>query len=197
MSNEFGVDDPANVPVHGMTDRSIAADLFERHAIEDSDENWERFIDAYLSHLPATLAEKGGSVLPGVTALLDQLSNRDDVALGLLTGNVPDGARYKLEHFGLHHHFTFGGYGKDHHRREEVAEAALASARQHLDHPVSPERVYVIGDTPNDVRCGRHINARVVAVCTGIFSAEELDPAQPDLLLQDLSDFNPILDLLN
>lgn len=196
MEKEFGVSNPETVPVHGLTDRVIASSLFKCHEIDDSPENWQRFISAYLQALPQKLPERNGYILPGVERLLDELSQRDDVALGLLTGNVPDGARIKLEFYGLYDRFHFGGFGENHHQRENVAADALDAARNHLSTQVDVSRTFVIGDTPNDVRCGRHINARVVAVSTGKHSSEELHAAKPDLLLDDFSDPAPLLDML-
>src|SRR5262249_52470325 len=54
---------------------------------------------------------------------------------------------------------------------------------------------WVIGDTPLDVRCARAIGAKVVAVATGIHSVDELAASQPDLLLADLSDAGPVLEV--
>jgi phosphoglycolate phosphatase-like HAD superfamily hydrolase len=50
----------------------------------------------------------------------------------------------------------------------------------------SPERVYVIGDTPHDVACGKAIGARVVAVATGGYSLEQLQTTEPWWLLPSL-----------
>lgn len=196
MEKEFGISNPETVPVHGLTDRVIASSLFACHGIDDSFDNWRRFIAAYLRALPKKLPEREGCILPGVSQLLEQLSQRSDVALGLLTGNVPDGARIKLEFYGLYDRFHFGGFGENHHRREDVATEALQAARNHLDGQVDVSRTFVIGDTPNDVRCGRHIEARVVAVSTGKHSNDELCAAEPDLLLEDFSDPSPLLEML-
>ena len=46
----------------------------------------------------------------------------------------------------------------------------------------------VIGDTPADITCARAINARAVAVATGMYSFAELQPHHPDHLFLDLSD---------
>jgi phosphoglycolate phosphatase-like HAD superfamily hydrolase len=196
IAEEFAIDQPAQVPLHGLTDRSIASRLFERHGIEDSEKNWQRLRDAYLRSLPDWLARRQGVVLPGVVALLEQLAARHNVALGLLTGNVPTGARVKLEFYGLYHYFRFGGYGERHQRREGAACDALAAARQHLNGHVALERTYVVGDTPHDIRCARHIGSRVVAVCTGAFTADQLARESPDLLLDDLSQPAALLALL-
>lgn len=177
----------------GRTDRAIIRDLFRLHVIDDTPENHRRLVDAYLHHLPACLTASAGRVLPGIAELLEHLSKRGDVAVGLLTGNVRAGARVKLGHFGLFEYFPFGGYGDHHFDRDDVAREALAAVRERLNGSVHPERIWVIGDTPLDVRCARAIGARAVAVATGWHTREELAEHGPDLLLTDLADPAPLL----
>lgn len=174
------------IDLHGCTDRNIVARLFEHHGIEMSEANWERFRDAYLAALPTRLAGRVGRILPGVKRLIDSLRIRDDVVLGLLTGNVREGARLKLTHYGLFEHFAFGGFGDWHHHRDDVAREAFEAARQHLGRDPEGARVWVIGDTPHDVRCARAIGARALAVATGAFSCQQLAEHRPDLVLDDL-----------
>jgi phosphoglycolate phosphatase-like HAD superfamily hydrolase len=142
------------------------------------------------------LAAHKGQVLPGIGALLDCLQQHGKVAVGLLTGNVRDGARLKLGHYGLYHHFAFGGFGDHYFSREEVAREALTAVRKHLQIHVESEQIWVIGDTPLDVRCARSIGARAVGVATGWHSLEVLAAEQPDLLLADLSDPSRLLALV-
>ena len=52
---------------------------------------------------------------------------------------------------------------------------------------VDPADVWVIGDTPLDVKCARAIGAKAVAVATGWHPADELAACAPDVLLADLS----------
>lgn len=184
---EFGETRPVkDIPAAGRTDRAIGRDLFDYYAIPATDENWNRYLDTYYAVLPESLRTKRGSVLPGVTTLIEQLSLREDVFLGLLTGNFARGAQLKLQHYGLHHHFRTGGYGDWHLHRDDVARDAMNAVRNHLPE-VQSEHVWVIGDTPADVQCGRAIGAKVLAVATGIFGADQLASHRPDLLLEDLT----------
>jgi phosphoglycolate phosphatase-like HAD superfamily hydrolase len=197
LASEYGIDQAIErLQLSGRTDRAIIRDLFLLHAIEESPANWQRLLAAYLRHLPVCLATHQGKVLPGIRALLELLQVRDDVALGLLTGNVRAGAKVKLGHFQLFEHFICGGFGDLHLDRDDVAREALASVHDHLNGSVHPDRIWVIGDTPLDVRCARAIGARAVAVLTGWHSREELAASRPDLLLRDLADPTPLLDVL-
>jgi phosphoglycolate phosphatase len=199
LAKEFGIEQiDGRVSFAGRSDRAIAMDLFDIHGIEISSDNWEQFRVGYLAGLEETLPSHVGQVLPGVEELLVTLSSRGDVALGLLTGNVHEAARRKLTHYGLWHWFPFGGFGDDHIDRCDIAAAALSAAHAHLNgSALDVGQVLVIGDTLNDIRCGRSIGARCVAVPTGHTPAEELVTGNPDILIPTLEDIEPILALLD
>jgi phosphoglycolate phosphatase len=190
FAEEFGVSSVIEkLSLSGRTDRSIVRDLLRGNAIEPTDENIARTLSAYLRHLPHRLsANTVARVLPGIVEFLLRLSEREDVLVGLLTGNIRAGAKVKLGHFGLFEHFSFGGYGDHHWDRDDVAREALAEVRRLLGARTDPERIWVVGDTPLDIRCARAIGANAVAVATGWHSRDELAAHKPDLLLPDLSD---------
>ena len=196
FSTSFGVVDPLDVPYSGRTDLAIGRELLEIHSLSHNPENWGRLRREYIVQLPTFLPRCIGRALPGVPELLHTLSQEENIALGLLTGNVRDGARLKLNHYGLFEHFAFGGYGDDHLDRNQVAESALAAAREHRDAQFHQHSVWVIGDTPLDIRCGRWIGARVLAVSTGIHPRDELARCEPDVLLDDLSDVDRVAGVL-
>ena len=197
LTSEFGVEHPDDaVELAGRTDRAITVDSLRRNGIEPSEENLARFFDAYLRHLPVHLAARNGFVLPGVRELLDALALRDDVVVGLLTGNFRRAAELKLGHFALADYFRLGGYGDHHLDRDDVARDAVAEIHR-LEGLVHDQvQVWVVGDTPYDVRCGRAIGARVIAVGNGFGSREDLTAAGPDHLLEDLSDSARLLGLI-
>lgn len=193
----FGVTAPTDgIPTAGRTDRGIGRDLIRFHGLEESETTHARLQQTYLSVLPQELAGRQGIVYPGVRELLNRLSRRNDVRLGLLTGNYREAAWQKLRHFGLAEHFAFGGFGDDHADRDDVARQALAAAAEHhAPHTISRDKLWVIGDTPADVRCGRAIEARVIAVATGLYSFAELQKTEPDHLFADFSDVEAVLSL--
>jgi len=206
LAADFGIPViDANVGFAGRSDKAIAMDLFGSHGIEPSDSNWAKFCTGYLHRLEQALVERRGSVLPGVLSLLEALAERGDVAVGLLTGNIREGARRKLSHFGLWHWFPFGGFGDEHMERCDIAAAAVSAAQLHLNRHAGistngacgNQRIVVIGDTPHDVRCGRSIGAQCVGVSTGNTSATMLLASQPDVFVESLEDAGPILALFN
>jgi phosphoglycolate phosphatase len=194
LATAFGAPASAEgIPFSGRTDRAIVRDLFQRHGVHESPGNWQHFVTAYLGHLPDCLNSHDGKVLPGIASLLESLRARSDVAVGLLTGNIRDGARLKLGHYRLYEHFAFGGFGDHHFHRDDVARDALAEVTRRLNGNVNLERIWVIGDTPLDVQCARAIGARVAAVASGWHSVEALAAARPDLLFENFADPGPFL----
>ncbi|HMP01348.1 MAG TPA: haloacid dehalogenase-like hydrolase [Gemmatales bacterium] len=193
----FGLDQIHDgVPFAGRTDRSIGRDLLRHHGLPAEEQALQRLQDAYLGELPRSLERKPGRILPGIAELLRRLAEQTDVALGLLTGNLRRGAEVKLSYFGIDHYFAFGGFGDVHDDRDDVARQALAEGARHLGRELTGSACWVIGDTPLDVRCARAIGAQVLAVATGGASRAELAACQPDLLLDDLADPEPLLQRL-
>jgi phosphoglycolate phosphatase-like HAD superfamily hydrolase len=133
-------------------------------------------------------------LLDGVPELLDALETRDDVVLGLLTGNLRAGAAIKLTAAGVDiARFRVGAFGSDHHHRPELPAIAQRRAREELGLDVPGERVVVIGDTPADIECGRGIGARAIAVATGRYSVEELERHAPFAVFPTLADTNAVV----
>jgi phosphoglycolate phosphatase-like HAD superfamily hydrolase len=199
LAADFGIPElDTRVAFAGRSDRAIAMDLFRSHGVEPSAENWRRFCTGYLARLEETLPAHDGYVLPGVTQLLTTLAARGDVAIGLLTGNLREGARRKLGHYGLWEWFPFGGFGDDYDDRCQIAAAALAAAKSHVNgHPAGSisGQIIVIGDTLHDIDCARFIEARSVAVSTGQTPPDVLRGGQPDVFVETLANIEPILAL--
>ncbi|MBI4867515.1 MAG: HAD family hydrolase [Candidatus Wallbacteria bacterium] len=188
----------AEVTYAGRTDPAIVRDIFRvklgRHG---ADGEVESILERYVTHLRGEIETSPKAlVLPGVEPLLQSLSGRDDVVLGLLTGNIERGARLKLGRFGLDRYFEFGGYASDSEDRDEIARVALGRARERCGAGVTAADTVVVGDTPRDISCARAIGARVLAVATGPHSCAELAGHTPDWLFDDLSDTAGVLRVL-
>ncbi len=190
----FGVTEIRDVVLYsGRTDRAIGRDLLSVHGIDPTPTNQVRLQDAYLAHLPACLKTHGGAVCPGIGELLRDLHPRPGVVLGLLTGNIRVGAQHKLGHFGLWDFFACGGFGDEHFDRDDVARMAMAEVRSHLGREFDAGDVWVIGDTPLDVKCARAVGAKAVAVATGWHPIDELTAHEPDFVFADLSNPEELL----
>lgn len=194
MRSRFAVEeDLAGVILAGATDARIARELLEKHGISVSPENVAALLDTYLGHLSERIGRHDGKLLPGIVPLLNVLSHREDAVLALLTGNVSRGAEIKLTHYGVWDFFEFGAFADDHHDRNELGKFARARALERHGEEFPPSRIYVIGDTPKDIECGRAIGACTVAIATGHYSAAELKEHSPDFLFEDLSDTDRVV----
>jgi len=125
----------------------------------------------YAQICPPDLSEH---VVPGMAGLVPWLGSRDEVTLGLVTGNYEPVARIKLARAGLGRWFRSapGGFGSD----SEDRAALPGIARRRAGH-VPREQAVVIGDTPRDIACARADGVRCVGVSTGQYSREELSDA--------------------
>jgi phosphoglycolate phosphatase-like HAD superfamily hydrolase len=185
----FGAEGPP-LDLAGSTDLGVLAGILAHFDLEHVADEEERFFASYLQRLEWNLAHGGysGRVLPGAIDLLEKLEQREDVALGLLTGNIAAGAGAKMRHYGLARHFRFGAYGCDHADRNLLGPVALERAAQHAGRTFSPDETLVIGDTPKDVACAKAMGARCLAVATGKFSAEQLRACAADMVVSGLDD---------
>jgi phosphoglycolate phosphatase-like HAD superfamily hydrolase len=189
LKTTFAIDGSlADIAFAGRTDRWIMRRVFAKFGLAATEENFARYFEAYLAALPAELANPNARVLPGVAALLSAAAARGDVVQGLLTGNVRRGAEIKLGFHGLWHHFPFGAFADDSELRNELGPHALRRARAHAGVDFDPDRVWVIGDTPHDIECGRAIGARTLALATGSHSVAELSAHHPTAVLENLRD---------
>jgi phosphoglycolate phosphatase-like HAD superfamily hydrolase len=182
-----------NVEIPGKTDVWIAHRILEAHGIEPTGEEVELLLNRYLHHLEATLASTSGRLLPGFPELLHALACLPDVAIGLLTGNLRRGAELKLGYYGVLDHFAFGAYADDSHDRNRLGQFAQKRAREAHGTEFQPADIFVIGDTPHDIACGKAIHARSVGVATGRYSRAELEAAGADFVFDDMSDVQDVI----
>jgi len=185
---------------HGRTDPAIVRGLLRSAGWADPeieagfDATWE----TYLQALDGQLAARDGRVRPyaGVAELLGAIEGDARFAAGLVTGNMEGGARRKLEAAGLAGRFGFGAYGSDSERREDLPPLARDRAESAYGRAFDMETAFVVGDTPEDIRCARANGARVLAVATGRHSVDELRKHQPDAVFEDLSDTSRVVRVL-
>jgi phosphoglycolate phosphatase-like HAD superfamily hydrolase len=175
----------------GKTDPRIVQDVLEgaglaRPAVR---ERLDDFFEAYAQSLAEEIGDGREVVtMPGVAALVRRLDTEADVVLGLLTGNIEQGARIKLGPTGLLPYFALGAFGSDNPDRRGLPSLAARRAHALKGYPFRPDEVMVIGDTPHDIDCARAFGAIAVAVATGRFKRDQLRDERPDLLFDDFSD---------
>jgi phosphoglycolate phosphatase len=197
LRNVFGLEGSlADIDFAGRTDRWIMREVFRKFVIPVTEENFARYFEGYVAALPGELANPHARVLPGVHDVLVAAAKHGHIAQGLLTGNMRRGAQVKLAHHGLWEHFPFGAFADDSEFRNELGPHALRRALEHHRVEFAAANVWVIGDTPHDIACGKVIGARTLAVATGGYTLDELRSHTPTLVLPDLSDSTNVMRLL-
>lgn len=183
----------------GKTDPRIVLDLLGDAGWDEMEirAKLESCFAIYLRELDVLVGD-GAPVrlLPGVAEVVRALSDRPDVVVGLLTGNIEPGARVKLRATGLWPLFRVGAFGSDDADRRRLPAVARRRTREVLGHEVAFEQVTIVGDTPLDVDCARACGAFAVAVATGRHSEDELGACRPDRIFGDLSDVERVVDAL-
>lgn len=197
----FGLDRIAEVAAQvrfeGKTDPIIIGEMAAAAGVAEADVHARaaEMREAYLAALQEELSrvDSRRRVRPGVEPLLRDLTAREDVHLGLITGNIERGARMKLEPFGLLSYFRGGGFSSDHPQRAEIARIAREKMTAACGVAFEASRVFVIGDTDHDVLCAKANGFRSIAVPSGWVSAERIEAARPDVLLPDLANLSRVL----
>lgn len=180
----------------GMTDPECVSEIMRLAGIDERTilARREECLRRYVELLAIEVREhQDAHLYPGVRELLERLNKLDNVLVGLLTGNVLQGAQLKLRRWNLEPYFRFGAFGDDHENRSVLAQIALDKARALSGRPFSGAETTVIGDTPKDIACARAIGARAVAVATGSISREALAACEPDALLDSFEDHEAAL----
>lgn len=178
-----------DIELAGRTDKSIAMQILRKFNLPETLENITRFLDGYLEALAHWLPKRqeSGRVLEGIQTILEIAHQRKDLAQGLLTGNLQKGAHLKLEHYRMMHYFEFGAFSDDHYDRNQLPAYAKQRAETKFQTNFDPKTIFVIGDTPHDIACGKVIGAKTIAVATGRFTTEELKRCQPTAVFKDLT----------
>lgn len=177
---------------HGSTDFGVFQDIFKKSGID------QKLIPEAISELERRTTDKTYikntiEPVPGSKAALKELGRYHVQTYA--TGNSPARARAKLSCFQMDKHLDpeIGGFGFwTASRPDFLKRAVLLSQAKHGD----LKRTIVIGDTPNDVAAARAVGAISIAVAGGNYSAKDLGPSEPDLLLSDLSDIDVIKDFI-
>lgn len=173
----------------GRTDVSLVREFFSYHHIPATPENFARFFERYVFWLDHILSHSKTEMCPGVWEFIRQSKTLPQPPLlALLTGNIVLGAEIKLRHFDLWKEFETGGFADDSESRDEIAAVAKQRGSRVLQRNLHGDEVLVIGDTPLDIRCGRAIGAKVLAVATGGATLEELKRHAPDWAVKDLTE---------
>jgi phosphoglycolate phosphatase len=194
----FALENPAqNVPFAGRTDLGIFKDvamvLLGRPL---RSEELEQVVEGYLKSLPAELDGCAFRLMPGIAPLLSFLAARQEIVLGLETGNLEPAAYLKLKRGGIDGYFSLGGFGSDSEARVEIVRFGIERARRFNHESISDENIFIIGDSPYDIAAGRNLGVRTIAVGTGSAPGDKLLAESPSYYLKDLSDIPAFIKLI-
>lgn len=179
MREAYGVDTTIEgIAYHGKTDLGILRAALDRAGI--SGDRFEASLPAALQVVCREVSANASRITPTVCSaipeLLDELKASGKL-LGLASGNLESVGWLKVEAAGLREFFSFGCFSDRHESRADIFRQAVVEVHRRLGEAA---QVYFIGDTPEDIKAARLANSKTVAVCTGIFTADDLSQHQPD-----------------
>jgi phosphoglycolate phosphatase-like HAD superfamily hydrolase len=188
----------------GKTDPQIVHELLTLagHPEAEAEQRIAAVCRRYVDLLAAELAKPAQTtrLLPGVRELLADLERHEAAGralVGLLTGNVEGGAALKLRSAGLDPaRFAVGAFGSDSPRRPDLPAIAAERAARRTNRTFTGAEIVIVGDTPDDVVCGRPIGARTVAVATGFYDVAQLRAAGAAHVFEHLSDTGAVTSAL-
>jgi phosphoglycolate phosphatase-like HAD superfamily hydrolase len=162
-------------------------------SVEDAGAKMPAVAAAMTRHLAQIIGGFDVRACVGAHALVEALAREPRSLVGLLTGNIREVAPVKLRAAGFAPAvFKVGAYGSEAPRRDMLPPLAVERAGALTGVRFEGKRVVIIGDTPNDVACGRGVGARSIAVLTGHATREALVAADPDYLFEDLTDIEAL-----
>ena len=173
----------------GRTDNYICQQLLYRASGKmPSDQEVDTFCRHYETLLVKYLKKAHGTIIPPVKDVLEFFHQRDDYVQLLLTGNSRYGAFLKLSYYGLQDYFDFerSAFAENYYYRNDLAQNGLRIVKETWGANV--EDIFVIGDTPFDIECGKVIGAKTIAVATGSRSVETLQAYDPWWCVPQLPD---------
>ena len=150
----------------------------------------------YLELLPlevhAVVRSKKYKIIPGTQKFLDLLIKNKNIILGLGTGNLEEGATIKLAPSKLGKYFPIGGFGEDGHTREDMLLAAVKRANKKFKTKLTPDQVYVVGDTHRDICAAKNCGFHSAVLTNGFGDAQKIQRAAAELEIKDLKDLSTL-----
>ncbi|MFC1724492.1 HAD family hydrolase [candidate division KSB1 bacterium] len=177
----------------GKTDRLIVSNSLKKFNIPFDNEKMHIILNDYFRLLQDSYRHDRSELYSGVVELLNDINDDNTNLLGLLTGNFKKGAEIKLSSFNIMHFFKVGAFGDDGFLREELPAAAVLRAKELTGKSFNNRNVIVIGDTADDVKCGKVINAKTIAVCRKKEFLDSIKNSKPDFLFFNTENHKDIL----
>ena len=174
----FGVDSRIDgVPVHGNTDIGILRAVVRRAGLSDLE--FESKIPAALELMCSEARRNAGALAPELCPAVKELLSllrRNHKLLSIVSGNLEPIAWLKLEAAGIRHFFSFGSFCGPRELRQEIFRHGIEETRRRLGHDA---KICVVGDTPADIEAALKLDVPIMAVATGIYKIDDLQPCGP------------------
>jgi phosphoglycolate phosphatase len=195
----FGAHGDPTYRYDGKTDRQITREQMRWAGVSDDviDARMQDVFSLYAERLAQELASgtEQAVLMEGIPPLLERLGAHEQVTLGLLTGNIEQGAKQKIHAVNLAwEQFLVNAFGSDHEHRPMLPAVAQQRAQALLGREIPGERMVIIGDTPADIHCGRSLNVRAIGVATGRYSVTELSAHDPAAVFATLADTDAVVE---
>lgn len=193
----FNIKDIAfKVQFAGKTDPAIYDDILAIAGLDSSliEIRKHEIKERFLQHLDYELTQiTYNPIIPGINEYLEINSKKKDRIIGLLTGNIEEGAYKKIATADLNKYIKFGSFGSDSKIRSDLVEIAVNRAKTKFNiSSIDKNDIFVIGDTPLDIKCAKDNKVISVAVATGKYTFDELQKYKPDYCLKNIMEFEKI-----
>lgn len=191
----FSIDNAfEGISMAGKTDIQIIKEGIVKHNLPSNNGLIPAIVNAYIKNLMIEINNDKKHIKPGINKALESISKQNsNYQLGLLTGNIKQGAQIKLKPFGLNRYFPSGAFGSDDEDRNKLLPIALDRFKTILNREINFKDCIIIGDTPLDVYCAKPYGASCIAVATGHYPISSLIRAGADIVMEDLSDTDAFL----
>lgn len=177
--------------VSGRTELDIMRETLRVNGIEPTNESVTKLANALINGYEDAREELAitGRALPRAAATLERLAAEPPVYQAVLTGNLREVARIKLEVFGLDTWLDLeaSAYGDDHNERPKLVAIAQTRASERTGTTFDNPHTILIGDTPKDIEAALTAGVRVIAVASGKSNTEELRAAGATIILDNLT----------
>jgi len=188
------------VAFNGMTDPLIVKEILaaNNHPINIDDPIIDEVLDDFIRELAKHVnPESPPKLLPGVIDFLELCVQTNNIFIGLVTGNIMQGAKIKLSAIGIYKYFAIGAFGSDHWNRNELPPVAIRRAEKYFLKEFHADDVWIIGDSPKDVECAKTNDLKCLAVETGKVQKQILETAGADFVLPDLNNLDKLTKILS
>jgi phosphoglycolate phosphatase-like HAD superfamily hydrolase len=177
--------------ISGRTELDIMRESLRINGLEPTDDLVDRLAAALIQGYEDGDDELRGTgrALPGAADVLRELAADPRVFQTVLTGNLREVARIKLEAFGLDRYLDqdAGAYGDDDPERSKLVAIAQYRASTRAGVTFDNDATVLVGDTPKDVEAGLAAGVQVIGVATGKSSAASLRQAGATVNAVDLA----------